>query len=60
VAARFLGSPTVRVDGRDIEPGAAGRTTYAYACRTYGDAAAPSDELILAALDGTHGNAATA
>ena len=49
-AARFLGSPTVRIDGRDIEPGAEDRTTYAYACRTYGNAPAPPDELILAAL----------
>ena len=26
---RFLGSPTVRVDGRDVEPGADARTTLA-------------------------------
>ena len=32
---RFLGSPTVRVDGRDIEPGADRRTDYALACRVY-------------------------
>lgn len=32
---RFLGSPTVRVDGRDIEPGAAERTEYVLACRIY-------------------------
>jgi len=32
---RFLGSPTVRVDGRDIEPGADERTDYALACRVY-------------------------
>ena len=50
-AACFLGSPTVRVDGRDVEPGADDRTTYAYACRTYGGRDAPPDELILAALD---------
>lgn len=32
---RFLGSPTVRVDGRDVEPGAEGRTEYALSCRIY-------------------------
>jgi hypothetical protein len=31
----FLGSPTVRVDGRDVEPGAEGRTDYVLACRVY-------------------------
>jgi hypothetical protein len=32
---RFLGSPTVRVDGRDIEPGADERSDYALGCRIY-------------------------
>ena len=32
---RFLGSPTIRVDGRDIEPGGDDRTEYALACRVY-------------------------
>jgi len=32
---RFLGSPTIRVDGRDIEPGAGERTEYVLACRIY-------------------------
>lgn len=32
---RFLGSPTVRVDGRDVEPGADGRTEFVLACRVY-------------------------
>ncbi len=32
---RFLGSPTVRVDGRDVEPGANGRTGFTLACRVY-------------------------
>lgn len=32
---RFLGSPTIRVDGVDIEPGAEGRTGYALSCRVY-------------------------
>jgi hypothetical protein len=33
--ARFLGSPTIRVDGRDIEPDAEGREEYGHACRLY-------------------------
>ena len=32
---RFLGSPTVRVDGCDIEPGAEERRDFALACRVY-------------------------
>jgi hypothetical protein len=32
---RFLGSPTIRVDGRDIEPGAESREEYVHACRLY-------------------------
>jgi hypothetical protein len=32
---RFLGSPTLRIDGRDIDPAAATRTDYALACRLY-------------------------
>jgi len=31
----FLGSPTIRVGGRDIEPGAAQRRDFALACRVY-------------------------
>ena len=32
---RFLGSPSIRVDGRDIEPGAEVRADYALSCRLY-------------------------
>ena len=32
---RFLGSPTIRVNGRDIEPGADGRSDYVFSCRVY-------------------------
>jgi hypothetical protein len=31
----FLGSPTIRVNGRDVEPGAGERTDYTLACRIY-------------------------
>jgi hypothetical protein len=33
---RFLGSPTVRVNGHDIEPGADRRRGFSLACRVYG------------------------
>jgi hypothetical protein len=54
-ALRFLGSPTVRVDGRDVEPGADARRDYGLKCRLYRDASGghsrvPSDALIRAAL----------
>jgi hypothetical protein len=32
---RFLGSPTVRVNGHDVEPGADLRDDFALACRVY-------------------------
>lgn len=32
---RFLGSPSVRVNGRDIEPGADGRNDVSFSCRVY-------------------------
>lgn len=31
----FLGSPTVRIDGRDVDPGAAERTDHGLSCRLY-------------------------
>jgi hypothetical protein len=35
VALRFLGSPTVRVNGVDVEPGAEERRDFALSCRIY-------------------------
>jgi hypothetical protein len=32
---RFLGSPTVRVDGVDVEPGTGTRNEFVVACRVY-------------------------
>ena len=32
---RFLGSPTVRIGGRDVEPGAEGRTDFGLSCRLF-------------------------
>ena len=34
-AHRFLGSPTIRVNGRDIEPGADERDQFVLSCRIY-------------------------
>ena len=54
---RFLGSPTVRVDGRDIEPGADLRNDFGLKCRLYrtgqGASGVPPDEWITAALSAT-------
>lgn len=32
---RFLGSPTVRINGDDVEPGARSRSDFGLMCRTY-------------------------
>lgn len=34
-ALRFLGSPSIRVNGRDVEPGAENRSDFAFSCRVY-------------------------
>jgi len=51
---RFLGSPTIRVDGRDIEPGGDDRTEYALACRVYrtekGTSGTPDERWLRTAL----------
>jgi hypothetical protein len=51
---RSLGLPSVRVDGEDIEPGAAARTDFGLKCRLYRSqgqgSGQPSEELIRAAL----------
>ena len=51
---RFLGSPTLRVDGIDVDPDAGGRTDYGLKCRLYptseGVRGIPPDEWVLAAL----------
>ena len=48
---RFLGSPTVRVNGVDIDPSARQRTNYGLSCRVYsGVSGVPPDDLIMAAL----------
>ena len=49
-ALRFLGSPSVRVNGRDIEPGADERTAFALGCRVYGSSGVPPRDWMVAAL----------
>jgi hypothetical protein len=52
---RFLGSPTVRVDGEDVEPGASERTDFGLKCRLFatpgGRLGVPADEWVLAAVE---------
>ncbi len=54
--SRFLGSPTVRVDGHDVEPEADAREDFGLQCRLYRTAGAwsgtPPDEWVLGALAG--------
>ena len=51
---RFLGSPSVRVNGHDVEPGADNLDTFVLACRVYrtasGLSGTPSEEWIRVAL----------
>jgi len=50
----FLGSPTVRINGKDVEPAARGLTQFGMCCRTYFEggrrSGAPSQEMIRAAV----------
>jgi hypothetical protein len=52
---RFLGSPTVRVDGNDVEPSADARSDFGMKCRLYrvsdGYSETPAEDWIVAALD---------
>jgi mercuric ion transport protein len=50
VRLRFLGSPSVQVDGVDIDPAARASTAYAFACRTYDGAGVPPRRLLVEAL----------
>jgi hypothetical protein len=54
VELRFLGSPTVRVDSVDVEPGAKARRDFAFSCRIYrrehGVAAQPDERWVRKAL----------
>src|SRR5215510_7956678 len=47
----FLGSPTVRINGVDIEPSARSRTDFGITCRTYDGNGVPSEDLIRHAIE---------
>lgn len=51
-STRFLGSPSIRVDGRDIEPGAETRSEFGLSCRTYNGDGLPKMAWLTAALLG--------
>ena len=54
VCERFLGSPTIRINGRDIESGAQHRNDFGLKCRLYrtpdGLVPTPPDEWLLKAI----------
>lgn len=62
-ALRFLGSPTLRIDGRDIDPDAADRDDFGLKCRLYGTPdglqGVPPDELVTQAIRAAGGDART-
>jgi hypothetical protein len=51
---RFLGSPTLRIDGEDVDPGAAARSDFGMKCRLYrsaeGAAGVPPEDWIAEAI----------
>ena len=50
----FLGSPTIRINGSDVESEAQGQSEFSYSCRTYTEqgvlSGVPSQELIRRAI----------
>ncbi|MFI5489143.1 DF family (seleno)protein [Micromonospora echinaurantiaca] len=56
-AERFLGSPTVLVNGVDVDPGATSRQAYGLTCRVYatddGLRGTPPDEWIISMVQST-------
>lgn len=50
VRERFLGSPTVRVNGVDVDPSAGDRRDFGLSCRMYGSAGIPTEAMIATAL----------
>jgi hypothetical protein len=59
VAERFLGSPTVRIDGVDVEQGADSRCDYGLKCRLYSTSeglhGTPPDDWVLEAINRARG-----
>ena len=57
--AHFLGSPTVRIDGKDVDPSAGDRSDYGLKCRLYRSgeetSGLPPEEWIVEAIRGRAG-----
>lgn len=47
---RFFGSPTIQIDGVDIDPSVRSHADYSFSCRTYGKTGMPPRELIERAI----------
>ena len=47
---RFFGSPSVRVNGHDIEPARREEASYGLSCRLYGRSGTPPTDLVASAL----------
>lgn len=54
-ANRFLGSPTIRVEGVDIDPAARDQNDFGLSCRRYGSSGVPAREMIVDALKRRNG-----
>ena len=51
---RFFGSPTVQVNGQDVDPAVRSRVDYSFSCRMYGRSGSPPRALVEAALRMEH------
>lgn len=47
---RFFGSPTVQINGQDIDPSVRSQGDYAFSCRMYGRSGSPPRALVEQAL----------
>ena len=53
---KFFGSPTVQIDGQDVDPVVRNRVDYSFSCRMYGRSGSPPRALVEQALQqGTPG-----
>ena len=50
VRLRCLGSPTIHINGVDIDPAARNRTDFGFACRLYGPSGIPEAGMIAEAI----------
>ena len=47
---RFFGSPTIQVNGQDVDPNVRARFDYSFSCRMYGGSGSPPRALVERAL----------